>query len=115
MFHQITAGKSFLNRKEYCDKLLGCWYGKNIGGTLGAPFEGHREFNNVKFYTQNLQGNPVANDDLDLQLIWLRAVEDHGVYNVDERLLGEYWLSFITLPANEYAIACSNMRQGFFR
>ena len=114
MFHKVFAGKSFLNRKEYCDKLLGCWYGKNIGGTLGAPFEALQQFNNVEYYTQELNGNPIPNDDLDLQLIWLRAVENCGVYGINERVLGEYWLAFITLPANEYAIARENMRQGFF-
>jgi len=24
------------NRDEYRNKVLGCWLGKNIGGTLGA-------------------------------------------------------------------------------
>ena len=114
MYHKITHGNSFLNRKEYCDKLLGCWYGKNIGGTLGAPFEGKRQFNNLSFYTQDLKGNPIPNDDLDLQLIWLRACEDCGVYNVNEQVLGEYWLGFITLPANEYMVGSGNIRQGFF-
>jgi hypothetical protein len=28
-----------LNRDEYRNKVLGCWMGKNIGGTLGAAFE----------------------------------------------------------------------------
>ena len=28
-----------LSQEEYRDKVLGCWMGKNIGGTLGAPFE----------------------------------------------------------------------------
>ena len=27
---------------EYKDKVRACWLGKNIGGTLGAPFEGFR-------------------------------------------------------------------------
>ena len=33
-------------------KVLGCWLGKNIGGTLGAPFEWRRQVNDVSFYTQ---------------------------------------------------------------
>ena len=31
--------KRTLSFAEYRDKVLGCWHGKNIGGTLGAPFE----------------------------------------------------------------------------
>ena len=73
MFHRKTPGESFINRQEYRDKVLGCWTGKNIGGTLGAPLEGRRELFDVTFYTQDLWGNPVPNDDLDLQLAWLRS------------------------------------------
>ena len=29
-----------LKLSAYRDKVMGCWQGKNIGGTLGAPFEG---------------------------------------------------------------------------
>ena len=32
--------------------VRGCWLGKNIGGTLGAPFEGQRTLQNVSFYVQ---------------------------------------------------------------
>ena len=99
MFYKQTPGASFMNRKEYRDKVLGCWTGKNIGGTLGAPMEGRRETFDVTGYVQDLRGNPAPNDDLDLQLVWLRAVEDHGIYNLNERILGEYWLRFIT-PAS---------------
>ncbi len=45
-----------INVEDYRDKVLGCWIGKNIGGTLGAPFEWRRQINNVKFYTQDLGG-----------------------------------------------------------
>ena len=31
-----------LSFHEYLDKMRGCWNGKNIGGTLGTPFEGMR-------------------------------------------------------------------------
>ena len=33
----ITLGK-----KRYEDKVRACWIGKNIGGTMGAPFEGKK-------------------------------------------------------------------------
>ncbi|WP_230986864.1 ADP-ribosylglycohydrolase family protein [Cohnella fermenti] len=85
--------------------------GKNIGGTLGAPFEAKRGLLNVHFYTQELHGEPWPNDDLDLQLVWLNAVEKYG-RAVDANILGEYWLSFITPHWGEYGAGKNNMRQG---
>lgn len=112
MFHKKQPGRSFINHKEYRDKVFGCWTGKNIGGTLGTPMEGKRELFDVSFYTQDLHGNPAPNDDLDLQLVWLRAVENHGVYRINEKILGEQWLAHITGPWNEYGTAKFNMANG---
>ena len=62
-----------LNRAIYKDKVKACWIGKNIGGTIGGPYEGKREILDVKgFLTES--GEPMPNDDLDLQLVWLQAV-----------------------------------------
>ena len=79
---------------EYKRKVLGCWMGKNIGGTLGEPFEGKRQLNNINFYVQDLKGNPPPNDDLDLQLVWLCAAEKYGS-RLNAQILAEYWLSYI--------------------
>lgn len=103
-----------INLETYRDKVLGCWTGKNIGGTLGAPFEWDNKVNNVTFYTQELGGKPEPNDDLDLQLIWLLAAEEKGTYNLNERILGEYWLDYIVGPWNEYAVCKANMRNGLY-
>jgi len=100
-----------LDFTTYKDKVAGCWLGKNIGGVLGAPFEGKRQVNNVDFYVQDLQGNPPANDDLDLQLVWLNAIEKYG-RQVDANILGEYWLSFITPNWVEYGSGKNNLRMG---
>ena len=85
-----------LQLNELRDKLAGCWTGKNVGGVLGAPFECKRMIPNVDFYVQDLTQGPPANDDLDLQIVWLAAVERHG-RNVNASILGEYWLSFVTV------------------
>ncbi|MCQ6560549.1 ADP-ribosylglycohydrolase family protein [Paenibacillus mendelii] len=100
-----------LNETEYRNKVLGCWMGKNIGGTLGAPFEFMRQINRVSFYTQELDGSPVPNDDLDIQLLWLIALEEKGI-DLNARLLGEYWLHYVTPHWAEYGIAKVNMRAG---
>lgn len=95
----------------YRDKIMGCWTGKNIGGVLGAPFEGRRQINHVDWYTQDLRGNPPPNDDLDLQLVWLNAVEEYG-RAVDASLLGEYWLTYIIPDWVEYGAGKNNLRMG---
>jgi len=100
-----------LNEDVFRDKVLACWMGKNIGGTLGAPFEWKRQINNVSFYTQDLRGEPVPNDDLDLQLLWLVALEQQGL-KIDSRVLSEYWSLFLTPHWMEYGISKANLRAG---
>ncbi len=101
-----------LQYQDYYDKVMGCWVGKNIGGTLGAPFECKRQYNGeVDFYTQDLSAGPPPNDDLDLQLIWLAAVERYG-RNVNASILGEYWLSYVIPNWSEYGMGKANLRAG---
>ena len=98
----------YIDFKTYEDKLKGCWWGKIAGGTLGAPFEGKRGAFDINYY---LQKNPagVPNDDLDLQLVALKACE---VYHnkVDAHILGEYWLSLVSSSISEYGSTKNNLR-----
>ncbi|MBO4490185.1 MAG: ADP-ribosylglycohydrolase family protein [Lentisphaeria bacterium] len=104
-----------LDPERLQDAVRGCWLGKNIGGTLGAPFEGQRTLQNVSFYVQkDLNGNPEPNDDLDLQLAWLALLEYYGVYHLTHRRLGEYWISAVIGPWNEYAVCRWNCQNGFY-
>ncbi len=100
-----------LNRSEYREKVVGCFLGKNIGGTLGAPMEWYRQINNVDFYTQDLAGEPLPNDDLDIQLIWLVALEEMGV-KIDPITLADYWCTYLTPHWEEYGQSKANMRSG---
>lgn len=100
-----------LNYEEYKDKVHACWIGKSIGGTMGAPYEGLREALSISGFASDGQG-PVPNDDLDLQLIWLQAMEFEGPKNINAYTLGEYWLSFITPYWAEYGISKANMEKG---
>ncbi|MDR0876651.1 MAG: ADP-ribosylglycohydrolase family protein [Treponema sp.] len=101
-----------LDFKTYKDKVTGCWAGKNIGGVLGAPFEGIRQYQpDVDFYTQDLSKGPPPNDDLDLQIVWLAAVERYG-RNVNASILGDYWLSYIIPNWVEYGTGKANLRAG---
>lgn len=95
----------------YREKLMGCWMGKNIGGTLGAPMEWRRQRNEVSFYIQDLHGEPLANDDLDIQLLWLIALEERGT-KIDALTLADYWCLYVTPHWAEYGTAKINMRAG---
>jgi hypothetical protein len=101
----------WMNSSDYRKKVEGCWMGKNIGGTLGAPFEGRRGVVDIDFYTQDLGGEPLPNDDLDLQLVWLVATEKYG-RAVNASILGEYWHTHITPSWSEYGLGKNNMRMG---
>jgi ADP-ribosylglycohydrolase len=99
------------NEQELFDRIYACWIGKSIGGTLGTPFEGRRELLDVTGFNSP-PGKPLPNDDLDLQLVWLRALENYGPLGVNERVLGEYWINYIPPNWNEYGIGKSNMKAG---
>ncbi len=100
-----------LNRETITDKVLGCWIGKNIGGTMGAPYEGKKEINNISGFASP-KGEPLPNDDLDLQLVWLKAMETVGPRDVTANVLAEYWLCYIPPHWSEYGIGKSNINMG---
>lgn len=95
------------------DKIMGCWMGKNAGGTLGTPLEkmwGEREPFNIDFYPRLAEGG-IPNDDLEIQLIWLQALEERGL-DLTCRDLAEYWLDCIQYNPDEYGLHKTNLRQG---
>ncbi|MBN1623241.1 MAG: ADP-ribosylglycohydrolase family protein [Clostridia bacterium] len=100
-----------MNIHEYKDKVRACWLGKNIGGSLGTPFECKRGVFDVDFYTHDYSKGALPNDDLDLQLVWLNAAEKYGK-NLDSEILGEYWLSYIVADVSEYGMGKNNMEMG---
>lgn len=99
-----------INEQIYKDKVLACWIGKNIGGTVGFPMEFCRQINIIDGYGKAFD-HPMPNDDLDLQLLWLIAMEEKGFPDVSERL-AEYWQRYVTPHWAEYGIAKVNMKSG---
>jgi ADP-ribosylglycohydrolase len=97
--------------ESYKDSVYACWIGKNIGGTMGAPYEMRREILDVKGFS-TAPGKVLPNDDLDLQLVWLLAVERLGAKAVNTALLGEFWLSYVVPNWNEYGIGKTNLERG---
>lgn len=96
--------------REYCDKVKGCFLGKNIGGTLGAPFECFRGVYDIDFFMQDVS-SPVPNDDVDLQLVWLSAVEHEGK-NIDSHILAQYWENYVSAVISEYGTGKNNYQAG---
>ncbi|MHA1804631.1 MAG: ADP-ribosylglycohydrolase family protein [Promethearchaeota archaeon] len=100
-----------INEAEYLNKVQACWLGKNIGGTLGAPYETKKTMNDLTFYDP-IPEKPAPNDDLDLQLIWLIMLEDIGV-NPSLYHFAEYWKKYaIAYPWNEYGFLRRNLKRG---
>ena len=99
------------NKAKLLDKIHAGIIGKNLGGTLGGPFEGKRDILQVEGFTTP-KGEPLPNDDLDLQLVWLRALEDVGARNITPQVLAEYFLDFVTPHWAEYGVCKANMTQG---
>ena len=99
------------NKAALREKIYACWIGKNIGGTMGGPFEGATKMLNIEGFTTP-EGTVLPNDDLDLQIIWLKALEERGPRAITGQLLGEYWLNFIPPSWNEYGIGKSNLMMG---
>ena len=100
-----------IGRREYRDKVLACWLGKNIGGTLGAPFEGRRYVHNLTYF-EPVPKTAAANDDLDLQLVWLKLIEEQGP-DPSVRQLAEYWSRYAaSYPWNEYGFFMRNFARG---
>ncbi|MEM1569798.1 MAG: ADP-ribosylglycohydrolase family protein [Candidatus Bathyarchaeia archaeon] len=102
-----------LSRETYYDKVYGCWMGKNAGGTLGGPLErifGQEEMFNVWWYPKLVEGG-IPNDDLEIQLVWLQAIKDRGIY-ITARDLAEYWLDCILYNYDEYGLHKTNLKKG---
>ncbi len=100
-----------LSKEIYLDKMRGCWLGKAIGGSLGAPFEPTRGAFDIEYYTTDLSSGMLPNDDLDLQLVWLNAAERYGS-SVSAEKLSEYWILGIVPNWAEYGVGKSNLRLG---
>ncbi len=100
-----------LGRDEFRDKVRGCWMGKNIGGTLGGHWEGKRHTHLLTFYDP-MPEKSAPNDDLDLQLVWLKMLEEEGI-DPSVRTFADYWSRYACrYPWNEYGFFMRNFTRG---
>ncbi len=101
-----------MDRKTLYDKIYACWLGKNIGGTLGTPVEGRMEIMNLTWYPKLDPKGALPNDDLDLQLLNLHAMEQYGTRLTATGIAAE-WTEHCYFPWDEYGHAGTAMRLGF--
>ncbi len=99
-----------LTYREYLDRVWGCWLGKCIAGTIGAPYEGMKQLMNVP-YTPSMIESMLPNDDLDLQVLWLDVLERKGEH-VTSADLAEAFATRCPYAPGEYAIFKKNYRRG---
>lgn len=101
-----------MERSELYNKIYACWLGKNIGGTLGTPVEGCKEIMHLTWYPRLDPKGALPNDDLDLQLVNLHAMEQYGVH-LDAAGIAAEWTEHVYFPWDEYGYSGTAMRMGF--
>lgn len=102
-----------IDRKHFRDQVMGCWLGKNAGGTLGEPLEekfGRKEMFHVDWYPSLPEGG-IPNDDLELQLIWFQQLQKKGP-GLTAADLTEAWKDCVAYNFDEYGLCKENMQKG---
>lgn len=102
--------KATLSWDHFLDKVYGCWLGKCISGTIGAPYEGFKGALNVE-YSPRLIENMLPNDDLDLQILWLEVLEEKGAAFTSADLAKAFYEKCPYAPG-EYATFKKNYELG---
>lgn len=92
-------------------RVMGCWLGKAVGGTLGMPFEGHDGPLDLEFY-EPVPTEMLPNDDLDLQVVWACILDQMDEPRVDRHVLAQAWRKHVHFPWDEYGVALRNMALG---
>ncbi len=94
----------------YRDRVYGCWLGKSVAGTLGAPYEGWKgEFDFT--FDPRAVAIMAPNDDLDLQVLWLEVLERTGVA-ISSDDLAEAFFAQCPYAPGEYACFKKNWARG---
>ena len=101
-----------IDYKNYLDKVYGCFLGKTVIGTLGAPFEGIKMPLELPFKPEMIN-TMLPNDDLDLQVLWLDVVEKRGEGFTSYDLHKAFCENCDYSPG-EYAVMRKNYERGIY-
>nr|WP_275589199.1 ADP-ribosylglycohydrolase family protein [Paenibacillus sacheonensis] len=93
------------------DQVHGGWIGKCIGGAIGFMQENNK---GILHYTPESAFPPEipANDDLDLQVLWLQELLEKKGSRFSPADVAEVFAKYNLLMSNEYAIAVRNVELG---
>ncbi|MFA9478103.1 ADP-ribosylglycohydrolase family protein [Phycisphaerales bacterium AB-hyl4] len=99
-----------ISDSELRRRMMGCWLGKAVGGTLGMPYEGVRNTLNLTYYDP-MPEEMLPNDDLDAQVVYAFLLDKMEQPRVDRHVLTEAW-RHIGMSPDEYGICKRNMKLG---
>jgi hypothetical protein len=94
-----------LTDADYQDRVHGGWLGKAVGAAVGSPSDGQKQVREVGGYPERLSKSTTATTEgMDLQLVWLRALQSAGPLVTTEDLISA-WLRHVGHPHGEYPYA----------
>ena len=99
-----------LDYGEYRDRIRACWLGKSIGGAIGARMENQKTrlaLDREKLWPETV----VPNDDMDIQLVWLEALQERGPWLGSDDLV-EFWQDRCWYNFAEYGVFLNNVQRG---
>ncbi|MDD5707731.1 MAG: ADP-ribosylglycohydrolase family protein [Kiritimatiellae bacterium] len=96
--------------KAYRERVLAGWQGKCLGGAVGASHENLKTLLNVPL--EHLWPEKVPpNDDLDLQVLWLEALQERGL-SLTHDDLAAVWRDRCGYNFCEYGVFLHNVQRG---
>lgn len=101
---------SRMTYEAYLDRVYGCFLGKTVSGTIGAPYEGVKMPMEIPFREEMIH-TMLPNDDLDLQVLWLDVAEQKGPAFTSADLLDRF-VNYCEYSPGEYAIMRKNFKKG---
>ena len=96
---------------SYRQRVLACWLGKAVGGTLGLPVDGSEGPHDFSFYSP-VPTEAVPSDDLELQALWAGVLDAMDEPSVSRAILARAWRDEVDLSRDAYGIAKRNLTWG---
>lgn len=111
MNSNVPEAAEYTASGDYARRVRGCWLGKAVAGGIGAPYEGVPY--PLKLTPDDIFIDQGPNDDLELQLLWLRLAEQHGLA-LRSKHFTPVWLEQLGrgFGCDEYGMAVFNLRRG---
>lgn len=99
-----------LDYHDYRARIFAGWMGKSLGGTIGARMENHKtrmQLTQDALWPETI----MPNDDMDIQIVWLEALQDRGIW-IESDDLAEFWQDRCWYNFCEYGVFLHNFQRG---